>query len=50
VSRRYLTSRDGESDSAITLQLVLKGFGSTGSPAERMLDRGILGYDRFDRY
>lgn len=50
VSRRYLTSRDGESDSTITLQLVLKGFGSTGSPAERMLDRGILGYDRFDRY
>jgi LPS-assembly protein len=50
VSRRYLTSRDGETDSAVTLQLVLKGFGDTGSPAERMLDRGILGYDRFDRY
>jgi LPS-assembly protein len=50
VSRRYLTSRDGDTDSAVTLQLVLKGFGDTGSPAERMLDRGILGYDRFDRY
>ncbi|MDP2323546.1 MAG: LPS assembly protein LptD, partial [Gammaproteobacteria bacterium] len=50
VTRRYLTSRDGESDSAITLQLLLKGFGSSGTPAERMLDRGILGYDRFDRY
>jgi LPS-assembly protein len=50
VSRRHLSSRDGESDSSITLQLVLKGFGNTGSPAERMLDRGILGYDRFDRY
>jgi LPS-assembly protein len=50
VARRYLTSRDGESDSAITLQLLLKGFGSAGSPAERLLDRGILGYDRFDSY
>ncbi|MEO8225603.1 MAG: LPS assembly protein LptD, partial [Gammaproteobacteria bacterium] len=50
VARSYLTSRDGKSDSAITLQLLLKGFGSPGSPAERMLDRGILGYDRFDRY
>lgn len=50
VARRYLTSRDGESDSSITLQLLLKGFGSSGSPAERLLDRGILGYDRFDQY
>jgi LPS-assembly protein len=50
VARRYLTSRDGESDSTITLQLILKGLGSAGSPAERLLDRGILGYDRFDRY
>jgi LPS-assembly protein len=50
VARRYLTSRDGESDSAITLQLLLKGFGSSGSPAEGLLDRGILGYDRFDQY
>jgi LPS-assembly protein len=50
VARRYLTSRDGESDSSVTLQLLLKGFGSSGSPAERLLDRGILGYDRFDQY
>lgn len=50
VTRRYLTSRDGKYDSAVTLQLLLKGFGSSGTPAERMLDRGILGYDRFDRY
>jgi LPS-assembly protein len=50
ITRRYLTSRDGKSDSAITLQLLLKGFGSSGSPAERLLERGILGYDRFDRY
>ncbi|MEQ1800857.1 MAG: LPS assembly protein LptD [Gammaproteobacteria bacterium] len=50
VARNYLTSRDGESDSSIALQLILKGFGSSGSPAERLLDRGILGYDRFDQY
>ncbi len=50
IARRYLNGRDGNSDSAITLQLLLKGFGSSGSPAERLLDRGILGYDRFDRY
>lgn len=50
VARRNLTTHDGDSDSSITLQLVLKGFGSDGSPAERLLDRGILGYDRFDRY
>jgi LPS-assembly protein len=50
VARRYLTSRDGESDSSIALQLLLKGFGSSGSAAERLLDRGILGYDRFDQY
>ncbi|MBL8199982.1 MAG: LPS assembly protein LptD [Chromatiales bacterium] len=50
VARRYLTSRDGESDSSVALQLLLKGFGSSGSPAERLLDRGILGYDRFDQY
>jgi len=50
VARRNLTSREGESDSSVTLQLLLKGFGSSGSPAERLLDRGILGYDRFDQY
>ncbi|MEO7385940.1 MAG: LPS assembly protein LptD [Gammaproteobacteria bacterium] len=50
LARNYLTSRDGNSDSSVTLQLLLKGFGSSGSPAERLLDRGILGYDRFDQY
>ncbi len=50
VARRYLTSRDGNLDSSVSLQLLLKGFGSSGSPAERLLDRGILGYDRFDQY
>ncbi len=50
VVSRNLTTRDGESDSAISLQLLLKGFGSTSSPAESLLGRGILGYDSFDRY
>jgi len=50
VARRYLTSRDGDSDASVSLQLLLKGFGSSGSAAERMLDRGILGFDRFDQF
>lgn len=50
VARRYLTSRDGDSDSSVTLQLLLKGFGSSGSPASRLLGRGILGFDTFDQY
>ena len=50
VARRNLTTRDGESDTSFSLQLLLKGFGSTRSPAESLLDRGTLGYDSFDRY
>ena len=50
IARSYLNGRDGGSDTALTVQLLLKGFGSSGSPAERLLERGILGYDRFDRY
>jgi LPS-assembly protein len=50
VAIRSLTSRDGGSDSAISLQLLLKGFGSSRSPAESLLGRGILGDDSFDRY
>ncbi|MBM4220917.1 MAG: LPS assembly protein LptD [Gammaproteobacteria bacterium] len=47
VTERHLTSRDGDSDTAITLQLLLKGFGSPGSRPEQLLDRGTLGYDRY---
>lgn len=47
VLRRYVASRTGESETAFTVQLQLKGFSSTSSPAERLLDRGILGYDRY---
>lgn len=47
VTQRNLTSRDGDSDTAVTLQLLLKGFGGRGSPPEQLLGRGTLGYDRY---
>jgi len=47
VARRGLTNRDGESDTSLSLQLLLKGFGSRGSAAESMLDRDTLGFDRY---
>lgn len=50
IGQRYLSNRDGQYDSAVTLQLLLKGFGSGGTPAERVLERGTLGESRFDRY
>ena len=42
--RRYLASRTGDSDIGFSIQLILKGFGSADSAADRMLDRGILSY------
>lgn len=45
VYRRYLASRTGETDSAIALQLILKGLTNIGDPADRLLERGILGYE-----
>jgi LPS-assembly protein len=45
VWRRNLVSRTGDSDTSISLQLILKGFGSSNSAADRLLDRGILDYD-----
>jgi LPS-assembly protein len=44
VSRRYISTRDGSRDSSIGLQLVLKGMTSVGNAADKMLERGILGY------
>lgn len=44
VSRRFISRRDGTRDSSIGLQLVLKGFSSVGTAADKMLERGILGY------
>jgi LPS-assembly protein len=44
VSRRYLSTRDGTRDTSFGLQLVLKGMTSVGTAADKMLERGILGY------
>ena len=44
VSRRHISDRDGTRDSSIGLQLVLKGLSSVGTAADKMLERGILGY------
>ena len=44
VSRRYISKRDGTRDSSIGLQLVLKGMTSVGTGADKLLERGILGY------
>ena len=46
VSRRYISTRDGTRDSSIGLQIVLKGMTSIGTAADRLLERGILGYSR----
>jgi LPS-assembly protein len=45
VWRRYLATREGEYDTAIAVQLVLKGLTNVGDPADRLLERGILGYE-----
>jgi LPS-assembly protein len=44
VGRRYISTRDGTRDSSIGLQLVLKGMMDIGTAADRLLERGILGY------
>ena len=44
VSRRHISTRDGTRDSSFALQLVLKGMSSVGTQADKLLERGILGY------
>ena len=44
ITRRFISTRDGTQDSSIGLQLVLKGMTSVGTAADKMLERGILGY------
>ena len=44
VSRRYISKRDGTRDSSFGLQLVLKGMTNVGTAADKLLERGILGY------
>lgn len=47
VGRRYISRRTGESDSSFTVQFQLRGFSDEGASPEELLDRGILGYQRF---
>jgi len=44
VSRKHISTRDGTRDSSFGLQLVLKGMTSVGTAADKLLERGILGY------
>ncbi len=44
VSRRHISTRDGTRDSSIGLQLVLRGMTAVGTAADKLLERGILGY------
>jgi LPS-assembly protein len=49
VGRRYLRNREeGELNSAIQLEIELKGLGSVGPDTESRLRRAILGYYRDD--
>ena len=43
-AREHISTRDGTTDSSIGLQLVLKGMTSVGTGADKLLERGILGY------
>ena len=44
VSRRFVNSRDGETESSIFAQFELKGLTSVGARADSLLEQGILGY------
>ncbi len=44
VTRRFISRRDGTRDTSIGLQLIFKGMASVGTAADRLLERGILGY------
>jgi LPS-assembly protein len=44
VGRRYVSRSDGQTDNSIAFQLELKGLTNVGDPADKLLERGILGY------
>ena len=46
VQRRYVSSRTGERDSSLALQLELTGLSSVGVPADAFLENAIRGYSR----
>jgi LPS-assembly protein len=47
IGRRYVSRTTGEQDSAISIQLELKGLSQGAPTPEELLDRGILGYHSF---
>ena len=46
VQRRYVSSRTGQRDSSLALQLELTGLSSVGVPADAFLENAIRGYSR----
>ena len=44
VGRRYVSRSNGQTENSIAIQLELKGLTSVGDPADKLLERGILGY------
>ena len=50
VGRRYLRGREGGENTAIQLEIELKGLGSAGADTNSRLRRAILGYYREDLY
>ena len=46
IGRRYVSTRTGEKDTGIYLQLELNGLASVGSPADTFLQDEIRGYSR----
>lgn len=44
VARRFVSSRTGERDTGLYLQLELNGLASVGTPADAFLERAIRGY------
>jgi LPS-assembly protein len=49
VGRRYVSRSTGDVDSAISIQLELKGLSQGGRSPEELLDHGILGYRSISR-
>jgi LPS-assembly protein len=50
IGRRYVRNRTGDLNNSLMLEFELKGLGSAGQDTERVLRRGILGYERDDLY
>jgi len=45
IGRRFIADRTGDYDISWLLQVNFKGLSSLGSPAGKMLETGILGYE-----